>query len=224
MTSPYSLAGGQGVYSVQQICRILQPNMTPRKVHYWLGTDLLSPPLRRGRSGHPTLLTFHHLTQIAAVQRMRDDLDLSLRKVRQAFAFVLEQTFTPDWNEIRFTLGTQRDVVIRSGQERVSVPHSQGVLPNVFPELEQHFTDVRLAWEQRRLRIPRTEHLVSDARVQAGAPIIDGTRLETSVLAAYAEDKQVGAEGLSELHAYYPRIEVLAIKEALEFEGVTLAA
>ena len=46
-----AVALGQGIYTVPETCRILRPSMTPRKVHYWLDTELLGEPLRRGRRG-----------------------------------------------------------------------------------------------------------------------------------------------------------------------------
>lgn len=62
-----------GVYAVSRVCRILGPTMTPRKVHYWLDTGLLSPPIRHGRPGLPTLLSFRQLLEIRTVQGLRDD-------------------------------------------------------------------------------------------------------------------------------------------------------
>ena len=44
---------GDGVYTVSEICRILQPTMTPRKAHYWLDTGLLTDPVRRDREVTP---------------------------------------------------------------------------------------------------------------------------------------------------------------------------
>ena len=65
---------GEGVFTVSEVCRVLQPTMTPRKVHYWLDTGLLSEPVRWGGRGFPTLLNFRQLLQIRTVQRLRDEL------------------------------------------------------------------------------------------------------------------------------------------------------
>ena len=66
---------GEGAYTVSEVCRILQPSMTPRKVHYWLNTGVLSDPIVDGRRGEPTLLTFQQLLE-TLTQTMSDLVQL----------------------------------------------------------------------------------------------------------------------------------------------------
>ncbi len=55
------------------------------KVHYWLDTGLLSPSRRSSGNGIPTLLTFRQLLEVHTVRRLRDDLGITLPRVREAF-------------------------------------------------------------------------------------------------------------------------------------------
>src|SRR4051794_20445643 len=96
---------GEGVYTVSQVCRILRPSMTARKVHYWLDTGLLSEPWVHGGTGRPTLLTFRQLLQIRTVQRLRDDLRVSLPEVRESFAWILEHHYADDPSQVQFVRG-----------------------------------------------------------------------------------------------------------------------
>src|SRR3954452_22571838 len=105
MEPPRLIPLGEGVYSVSEVCRILQPTMTPRKVHYWLSTGLISGgPFERGGRGRPTLLAFRQLLEIRTVQHLRDELKVPLPTVRFAFAWILEHIFDRG-EEVRFTRG-----------------------------------------------------------------------------------------------------------------------
>src|SRR4051794_10722642 len=90
---------GQGAYTVSTACRILAPTMTARKVHYWIDTGLLSPPLVAGRRGVPTLITFRQLLELRAVQRMRDTLGFRLEEVRDAIDYTLRRLLAEDWTD-----------------------------------------------------------------------------------------------------------------------------
>ncbi|MGH2791714.1 MAG: DUF433 domain-containing protein [Actinomycetota bacterium] len=221
-TQPRAL--DEGIYSVADVCRILQPSMTPRKVHYWLDTGLLGEPVRWGERGHPTLLSFQQLLKVRTVQHLRDELLASLPKVREAFAWVLANLFAETWQDFAFTLGTTREVVVKLGDERMSIPTEQGVLPTVLPELEQHMLDTRSAWETRRLSIPGRPRLVSDARILSGSPVVSGTRLETAVIATFAEDRRASTDSVYEIVSLYPQLDPIAVTQALEFEGAEVAA
>lgn len=207
-----------GVYSVSRVCRILGPTMTPRKVHYWLDTGLLSEPIRHGSTGRPTLLSFRQLLEIRTVQGLRDDFGVSLPKVRETFAWVIHHQFGDDPTKVKFVLlGT--DLVAMAGGESVSVPKGQGVL-------QLHDLNVNLmtnfdAWVQRRLAI--SPHVEANARVQGGAPTIKGTRIETTYVASFSEDGRYTRDDLASLRRMHSTIVATAFREAYAFEGVQAA-
>jgi uncharacterized protein (DUF433 family) len=213
---------GEGVYTVSEVCRILQPGMTPRKVHYWLDTSLLSDPIARGQRGEPTLLSFQQLLEIRTVQRIRDELEFSLAKVRIAFAWILEQLFDVDWRDLRFERFGPH-LVARTFDAQMIVPGGQGVLGLTLPELNEQIGETRLAWESKVFEIPGRPHVVSDTRILAGAPTIRGTRLETSIIAALV-DVDDAADPVAQVTRLYPRLSRDAITDALAFEGIEAAA
>lgn len=212
---------GQGVYTVPEVCRILQPTMTARKVHYWLDTGLLSPPIVHGSRGEPTLLRFQQLLEIRTVQRLRDELDFSLRKVRESFSWILSNIFGLDWRDLRFER-SGGDLVARAGADVMVIPGGQHILD--LPPLNKEIAETRNAWESKVFVIPGRPNVVSDTRVLAGAPTIRGTRIETSILAAFATDNELDAAALADVVRLYPDIPPTAIADALVFEGVRLAA
>lgn len=215
---------GTGAFSVPTVCRILQPSMTPRKVHYWLDTELIGPPIHRGAPGHPTILSFEQLLKISIVQRLRDEFRVSLPRVRDAFAWVLERQFAEDWRELRFIRGTDGRVVVASGEDTLAIPEGQGVLDSVLPELTRHSARTREAWERGALVIPMFTTLISNIRVLAGAPTVSGTRIETSLLASFAQESFADTSTLESIRRTYPSLRTSAIREALKFEGVRLVA
>lgn len=215
---------GQGAFSVPTVCRILQPTMTPRKVHYWLDTGVVGEPIFRGSPGRPTILAFEQLLKIAVVQRLRDEFKVSLPRVRDVFAWILQRQFAQDWRELRFTRGVDGHVVVSSGEETLALPEAQGVMDSILPELTRHAGSMRAAWEQGALVIPAFSHLVANVRVLAGAPTLRGTRVETSLIATFAEEGVADPRTLGEIQHAYPSLEASAIREALSFEGVRLAA
>ena len=215
---------GRGAFSVPTTCRILQPGMTPRKVHYWLDTQLIGEPFYKGSPGRPTILSFQQLLKIAIVQRLRDEFKVSLPRVREAFAWLLDRQFADDWRELRFTRGTDGRVVVSSGQESIAIPGAQGVLDSVLPDLTKHTKEIRRAWESGALVIPRRPTLVSNVRVLAGSPTISGTRIETAMIASFADGLRADKSTILEIRKNYPSLAVSAIRQALEFESVRLVA
>jgi len=213
---------GDGVFTVAEVCRILQPTMTPRKVHYWLDTGLLSEPVRWGGRGHPTLLNFRQLLQIRTVQLLRDKLDFSLPRVRRAFEWILDHLFDAARAGIRFERVGDELVAATSSGDRMTVPGGQGVLD--LDGLTDELSQTRGAWEARVFEIPGKPQIVSNARIHGGSPTVRGTRIETAVLASFAEDGEYRDEVLDELAGLYPRLSRVAIVQALEFEGLRPAA
>lgn len=225
MTQRRLIPLGGGAYTVPEVCRILRPGMTPRKVHYWLDTQLLSRPIAWGGPGRPTLLNYRQLLQIRTVQYLRDELRFSLPKVREAFEFILIHLFAEEWADLKFVRGPNRElIVVTADGQAMTVPGGQGILTETLPELNLHVAATRRAWEQQAFVIPNFEHIVSNPRVQVGSPTIRGTRVETAMLAAFGHEGRYTAETLRELVALHPTIAPQAIEQALEFEGLARAS
>jgi uncharacterized protein (DUF433 family) len=213
------VALGEGVYTVPETCRILRPSMTPRKVHYWLNTGLLGDALRRGEPGTPTLLSFEQVLKVRALQRLRDVCGFSLQRVRRDLERFIDDLTSPNWHSMEFIRTGHGDIgyIARNG-EAVALG-GQGVMDDAIPGLTEFITIVRREWDERRLNIDGFEHLVSDAAVLAGSPIIVGTRVETAFIANLAEELT-----LAEVRMLFPEVDPSAISQAADFEGVTLRA
>ncbi len=79
----------------------------------------------------------------------------------------------------------------------------------------------RQDWAARRVDISGYPHLVSDAGIIAGSPTLRGTRIETSIIAAFAApEKTYDADTVASVRATYPRLTGDAIEDALRFEGL----
>ena len=223
--TPTSTEDFVGVYTVSEVCRILQPTMTPRKVHYWLDTDLLSDPVVHGRPGTPTLLSFRQLLEIRTLQHLRDNLNVSLQRARDAYIYVIDNLFAASWTELQFLRGVNAALVASVGSgESLVVPGGQGVWANVLEDFNTLAKDTRNAWETKILNIIGRQHVVSNARVQAGAPTVTGTRIETSTVASFATEKTFDVATVSEIVSAFPRLSTLEIVDALQFEGCIEAA
>jgi uncharacterized protein (DUF433 family) len=215
---------GAGVYAVSEVCRILQPTMTPRKVHYWLDTGLLSDPVRWGSRGNPTLLSYRQLLEIRTVQHLRDELEFSLPRVREALLWILDHLFASELSDLIFAKGVDGSLVAHSGADQIVVPGGQGVLEGTLPELNDQVATTRRAWEEQAFVIPGHTYIVSNARILAGTPTIRGTRVDTALIARFAETETFDEETLDEIRQVYPRLAHDAIADALEFEGIHRAA
>lgn len=221
VTAKLGLAGREGIFSVSQVCRILQPSMTARKVHYWLDTGLLDPPVAWGGAGRPTLLDFKQLLQIRTVQHLRDELKFSLPKVRTAFEWILSNMFDEAVEGLRYERHGN-DLVATRGDDSIVVPGGQGILE--LRDLNDQAAGTLLAWRDRAYVIPRFPMLVANARVQGGAPTVRGTRIETSFLASFIANAPVAGETVDAIARQFPSVSYDAVKQALEFEGLPLAA
>lgn len=199
--------------------------MTSRKVHYWLDTDLLSEPVVHGHTGTPTLLSFRQLLEIRTLQHLRDNLNMSLQRAREAYRYVLDYLFADSWAELRFFRGVDDALVatIETG-ESIVVPGGQGVWETVLEDLNAFAQDTRNAWEERVLAIAGRRHIVSNAMVQVGSPTIRGTRIETSTVASFATQREFDDLTVARISETYPQLQAVAILDALEFEGCTAAA
>lgn len=216
---------GSGTYSVSEVCRILQPGMTPRRVHYWLNTGILfEDPVRRGARGYPTLLSYRQLLEIRTVQHLKDELGFPLPRVRIAFEWLLTQLFADDWTQLQFTRGVDKALVAQAGDEQITIPNGQRVLDGTLPELNRHIRETRQAWEDLSFSIPGRRFLVANARILGGATTVRETRIDTALLASFADGPSFTESEVDQIHALYPRVARDAVREALEFEGLQLAA
>ena len=216
------VALGEGVYTIAEISRIFQPTMTPRKIRYWLKKDIIGNPVRQGRPGKPTLLSFEQLLKIRTVQHLRDNLSFSLQKITPAIktlsTFVFARLFDENWYQLRFIRTPEGRIgVIDSMDRSIEIDTGQFVMPQVLPELEAFLRRTREDWERREVAIEYFEHLVSNAGVIGGSPTIRGTRIETAFVAYLAEDLS-----FAELQDLYPYVNKEALLEAVRFEGVEM--
>lgn len=211
-----------GIYTVAEACLILGRRMTPRRIHYWLDTGLISgEPVTWGSKGTPTLLTFRQLLEIRTVQHLRDELAIPLTKVRNAYDWILQHVFEQG-EEVRFERGPGGDIIARTPDgESTVIPHGQGVLPDV-DDLTEDVSIARQAWLDKKLRI--RDHVVADTRVLAGSPTVEGTRIETALVATFAVDGKYDDDVITMIAQTYPHLTPEAIVDALEFEGIRRAA
>jgi uncharacterized protein (DUF433 family) len=190
--------------------------MTPRKVHYWLHTGLLGDPPRPEARGRATLLTFEQLLRVQVLQRLRDDLGFSLQRVREGLAWLLDQLTDTRWGELRFFRTGRGDIGVRDRAGQAFAIGGQGVLSGTLPgELTEFVREVREQWEAGVVRVAEHPHVVSDARVMGGSPIIRGTRIETAFVAHVARQA-----GFDDLELMFDHVPTNGLREALHFEGV----
>lgn len=206
-----------GAYSVSQVCRVLRPDMTSRKVHYWLEAGLLGEPLRRGATGVPTLLTFEQLLKVRTLQYLRDELDFSLQRVRSGLAWIVDSLTKKDWHSLTFFRAPGGEIGVTDGTDQYRIV-GQGIFKDALPELlTEHLLTARRDWERKAVDIEGFPKLISDAEVQGGAPIVIDTRVETAFLAHLA--KEMTREELRDTYS----LEESAVRQALEFENVVYA-
>src|ERR671917_1029828 len=97
------IALGEGVYTVAEIARILQPNMTEYKVRRWLHKDLLGNPIRWGSTGRPHLLSFQQLLKVRTIQELRES-GVPLQRITPAVKIlssrIFDHLFSEEWHEL----------------------------------------------------------------------------------------------------------------------------
>jgi DNA-binding transcriptional MerR regulator/uncharacterized protein (DUF433 family) len=209
----------RALYTVSEVCRILRPGMTSRKVHHWLHTGLLGSPIRQEQRGRPTLLSFDQLIKVRVVQTLRDELGFSLRRVRDAIEWVLVGLVEPDWGGIEFFRTGGGEVGVRDRHGVEMAIGGQLVIGDAVSQLNIALWAARAEWETGVVRIQDFPNVISDASVMAGSPVVGGTRIETAFVAHLA-----GAMSLRELRQTFDQVPEEALREALSFEGVDVAA
>lgn len=211
------------MYTVTEVSHVLQPTMTPRKVHYWLKKGILGEPIRRTRTGRPTLLTFEQLLKVRTVQHLRDDLHFSLQKVTASIeelsGWVFERLFGQQWYELHFYRSSRGAIAVTDGSHDLEVGTGQFLMPDLLPELDAFLRTTRRDWERRAVDIDGYPRLVSNAHVLGGSPVIKGTRMETAFLSHLAFELSP-----KEILRLYPYVDEEGLHQALEFEGNPRAA
>ena len=217
------IALGEGVYTVPEATRILRPNMTERRLRYWLDEGLLGEPIRRGSRGRPHLLSFKQLLRARTIRDLRGKLRFPLQKVRPVIRELSEAAFLSgkEWHSLEFVWTPEGEIgVYDGGDYAYEVKTGQLMIPRaLLPELQEIAREARKDWVRGEVGIADHPRLVSNARIVAGSPIIRGTRIETSFV-AYV----VGQFGVEETLRMYPYLDREAVEEAADFEGVSFAA
>lgn len=214
------IALGEGIYTVPEIARILQPTMTEDKIRYWLDEGLLGEPIRQGSRGKPHLLSFQQLLQVRTIQHLRDALGIPLQKVRPVIEEISELVFPRLFDETvdaepRFIRTPEGEIGVFDGVDLYEIGSQQLMMSAAIPELNNILREARMDWQRGEVPIKRFPRLVSDPGVVAGSPTIKGTRIETSLVAYLAES--LGVEKVLELYSHLDRDAVL---QAAKFEGV----
>jgi uncharacterized protein (DUF433 family) len=207
---------GEGVYTVPEVARILQPSMTEYKVRYWLDKGLLGEPLRWGSTGRPHLLSFQQLLRVRTIQELRERLKFPLQKVTPVIEELANVAFlNNEWHNLRFFPTPKHEIGVSDGDNYYEVKTHQLMIPEaVYPELENVVREARRDWARGEVNIAKYPRLVSNPRVVAGSPTIKGTRVETSFVAYLVQS--LGVERVLEL---YPHLDRDAVLQAAKFEG-----
>jgi uncharacterized protein (DUF433 family) len=215
------IALGEGVYTVPEVVRILQPSMTVDKVRYWLHKGLLGEPLRWGSPGKPHLLSFQQLLRIRTIQHLREKLEFPLQKVTPVIEELSDIAFfAKDWHELRFFWTPKGEIGVSDGDQTYEVATHQLMIPQaILPELESIVREARKDWARGEVAIENYSRLVSNPRILAGSPTVKGTRVQTSFVAYLAQS--LGVERVLEL---YPNLDKEAVLQAAKFEDKQLLA
>lgn len=211
------IALGEGVYTVPEIARILQPKMNVYKVRYWLNKGLLGEPIRRGSRGRPHLLSFEQLLKVRAIQDFRETLKLPLQRVTPAISKLSDVPFaSKEWHNLKFSRTSEGRICVEDGSQTYEVETDQLVIPDaVFPDLAEIARETRRDWARGVVDIENYEYLVSNPSIVAGSPTIRGTRVETSFIA-----HMVRSLGIDRVLQLYPYLDRESLVEATRFEGV----
>jgi uncharacterized protein (DUF433 family) len=207
---------GEGAYTVPEVERILQPNMTVDRVRYWLHKGLLGEPLRWGSPGRPHLLSFQQLLRVRTIQHLREKLRFPLQKVSPVIGELSDVVFfDKDWHELRFFWTPRGEIGVSDGDRTYEVKTHQLMIPEaVLPQLEAIVREARRDWARGEVDIEGYSRLVSNPRIVAGSPTIRGTRVETSFIAY-----MVRSLGVDRVLEFYPHLDKEAILQAAKFEG-----
>ena len=213
---------GEGLYPLcraAHICRV-----SVQRLSYWIRSGLIHPHIHASPPGMPPILSYNDLLAINAIRRFRDQ-GLPLQRIRVAVKYISKELEQGErWHELKLVTDGKKLVVL--------VPTSQNILESKEKELvdaarygqelfEVAFADLvnDLYADRELIESPRLKQFIDiNPRVQAGAPIIRGTRITTSVIATLAKR---GAAS-EEIASFYDGVSQDAITAALQYEKVVV--
>ncbi len=209
-------------YTTAEAARLAQA--APQTVAYWHygGRTAVGPTLSTKRRREA--LSYLQLVEVAFVSTFRH-IGVSLQRIRKAREYAA-QRFNVEFPFAQYEFKTDGvHVLMDLAEEEPSFnfliaadEHGQTgwreVLLSRFDEFDYDH-GLALTWHPRGRETP----IVVDARVAFGAPIVAGTGIPTWVLRGRIEAGETSAEIEEEFGIREP-----ALRTALEFEGVRLAA
>jgi len=119
------------------------------------------------------------------------------------------------WHNLDFFWTPEGEIGVSDGDYTYEVKTRQLMISEaVLPEIQSIVREARKDWVQGEVAIKDFPRLVSNPRIVAGSPTIRETRIETSVVAYFAQ--ALGVEKVLEL---YPHLDEDAVLQAMRFEG-----
>ncbi|OGN90967.1 MAG: hypothetical protein A2158_05510 [Chloroflexi bacterium RBG_13_46_14] len=206
---------GKGLYLHTKAARITQT--TSRALSYWARTKLVTPHIH-SRDGGPSIYSYNDLLAIRAVVRLREER-LPLQKIRKAIRYFYDNVNSIEWWNLKMVVYRKRDLIVvipsdqtPSGEDEVVIATRGGQrsIEIMFGDL---VSDLLKGGElENNPDIPR--YIEIDGLVQAGAPVIKGTRIKTSVI-YYWHECGLSEDEISEL---YIGLDRNAIRVAISYE------
>lgn len=177
---------GTGIYSFPAAARIVHED--PRRLRSWMKTGL-TPASYTQPAGKSDVLSFHDLVSLEMVKRL-SARGVSLQKIR-----VLEselRRYKPDVtrpfaHEIFFTDGVDIWYQLEPDDQRLVQATGRNQRHVAWREAVRSFAE-EIVYEQGiAVRWIPDEHISIDPKVQFGAPVVEGTRVTVTTIAANLE-------------------------------------
>lgn len=194
-----------GFYTTTEAARIAKIPRTT--VDYWARTKLIRPTHRRKRH---RLYSFQDLRDLVAAEQLRRQ-GARIQDVRAALNYVRS---VDDVERLAHAGFEVEDGQLRYQTDTGLVaPHLQGQRPFTL-DMSVVFRQLGADPEQNAEVLHPAPHVRIDPAVRSGAPVIEGTRIPTRLIAELVDD------GLSpeEIARLYPSLTVEQVKAALEWE------
>lgn len=194
-----------GFYTTTEAARIAKiPRST---VDYWARTKLIRPTHRRKRH---RLYSFQDLRDLVAAEQLRKQ-GAKTRDIRAALAYVRSIDDVERLARAGFEL-EHGQLRYRTATGPVA-PHLQGQRPLTL-DMSRVFRQLGADPDEDIEVLHPSPHVRIDPAVRSGAPVIDGTRIPTRLVA------ELAANGLAadEIAGLYPSLNVEQVKAALEWE------
>lgn len=196
---------GSGIYSFPAASRLLRsrdPDITSRRLHYWIESGLAPPAY--ARSGSSDLLSFLDLVSLEVVRRLRRagaslqgirraELEMRRHHPDQQRPFAYKQFFT-DGSAIWVASNPKEDDVLElHGVRRGHMAWKQAIA--TFADEIRYEHDVAASWAL-------SDWVELDPAIQFGAPVIRGTRITVATIEAELE--LATAEEVADWHGLDP--------------------